>query len=300
MESILETLTNEEKEKILKISDKKAYRKGEIFVREDTPGDEFYILESGKVIITKGIEGKEDKTLAILEGGDFFGEMSLLDGGPHSASVRALENVEVLTIKRELFEKMLKTDYQTASRFLFAVIKVMSERLRFTNEELVALYETGKIIGSSPELREFLSQILKLLLDVTNSSCGAFLLLNQFTGESEVKESSGIKEIDKELSTELLNEPLGIIINDIQENDKFKGKIQSTNTIFSMIAAPLKTKEKAIGIILLGKESMDGFKRGKLNLLMAVASQIATAVENANLNEEAAARQKLKQVHIRY
>ncbi|OIN98709.1 hypothetical protein AUJ66_00425 [Candidatus Desantisbacteria bacterium CG1_02_38_46] len=300
MQLILEALTTEEKEKILKISDKKSYKEGEVIVHEGTPGEEFYILKSGEIIITKGIEGKEDKTLSILEQGDFFGEMSLLDGGPHSANATALKNVEVLSIKRELFENMLKTDYQTASRFLFAVIKVMSERLRATNEELVALYNAGRIIGSSLKLKELLSQTLRLLMDATDSSCGIFLLINEFTGGLEIGESNGINEINKELAAELLKEPLGTIVNDVLGNDKFKGKINSTNEISSFIASSLKVKEKPVGIIVLGKESKDGFTRGKLNLLIAVANQIATAVENAHFNEEVAARKKLRQVYIKY
>ena len=289
MQSIFETLTSEEKKKILKISEEKSYGDGEIVIQEGTPGEEFYILKSGKIIITKGIEGKEEKTLAILEKGDFFGEMSLLDGGPHSADARALEKVEVLSIKRESFENMLKTDYQTASRFLFAVIKIMSERLRSTNEELVVLYETGKIIGSSLELKDLLSQALKLLMDTTDSSCGMFLLVNEFTGELEVRESNGIKEVDKELALELLKEPLGTIVNDTQREE-----------ISSFIASPVRIKGKSIGLILLGKKSRDGFNKGKLNLLIGVANQIATAVENARFKEEAEVQKKLKQVYIRY
>lgn len=301
MSSVLNVLTDEEREKILKISTERSYSEGETIVLENTPGEEFYIIESGRVIVTKKIEEKEEKTLAILGEGDFFGEMSLLDGGPHSADVRALENVKVQAIKLKLFNNMLRTDFETASRFLSTVIKVMSERLRATSEELIALYEVGKIIGSTLELKELLSQVLSnVLMGVTKSSSGAFFLLNKYTGELEIKESIRIKEIDKELAQKLLKESLGTIINDIEQLPEFKGKIHSDTEILSFISSPITLKDKIIGLVLLGKEFKDGFKRGDLNLLIGVANQIVTAIENACFAEEEQALKKLRQVHIRY
>ena len=63
----------------------KSCSKGELVIRENTVADTFYIIQSGKVAITKKFEDGQEMVLAVQHDGDFFGEMALLDEGPRRA-----------------------------------------------------------------------------------------------------------------------------------------------------------------------------------------------------------------------
>lgn len=300
MQSILDILTEKERSKILSLTRVESYQKGADIIREGESGEQFFIIGSGRVLISKKIKEGEKKTLAVLEKGDFFGEMSLMAGGPYSADATAMEEVSAYLIDHKDFSDMLKGDYETASRFLSAIIKITSERFRSTNEELVALYETGRIIGSSESLNDVLSRTLSVLLSVTQAQCGLFVLANQFTGQLEIKESTGISDIDSGLMNDLMKSAMGTLAGDVDGNERFRGKIKADGKIAAFISSPLKIKEKDLGLIILCKKDTGTFTREKLNLLTAVAGQIATAVENALMNEEARDRSRLGRKYITY
>lgn len=81
---------------------------GERLFSQGEPGDRFYIIYSGKVHVTRGLESHR-QNLATLVAGDFFGEESLLSGRPRTASVTALEPTELFTLDREQLYSLLKT-----------------------------------------------------------------------------------------------------------------------------------------------------------------------------------------------
>ncbi|HAU89758.1 MAG TPA: cyclic nucleotide-binding domain-containing protein, partial [Elusimicrobia bacterium] len=68
-----------------------AYAAGDVIFKEKTTGDSLFIVVSGEVVIEKAMdeEGREFKTLAILAGGEFFGEMAVIEGLPRFAQARA-------------------------------------------------------------------------------------------------------------------------------------------------------------------------------------------------------------------
>ncbi|HEX5501734.1 MAG TPA: Crp/Fnr family transcriptional regulator [Thermomicrobiales bacterium] len=108
------------------------YRAGAtIFHRED-PGFNLHILRRGRVkLVLASPEGRE-VTVGLLRPGDFFGEMALLDGGPRSASVVALEAVETVTLERPPFVAVLEQHPEVSS----ALLAVLGDRLRRTDELL--------------------------------------------------------------------------------------------------------------------------------------------------------------------
>lgn len=106
------------------------YRAGTtIFHRED-PGTTLHIITSGLIkLVLASPEGRE-VTVGLLDAGDFFGEVALLDGGSRSASAVALEATETLTLDRESFVTILERHPQVAT----ALLSVLGERLRRTDE----------------------------------------------------------------------------------------------------------------------------------------------------------------------
>jgi len=89
---MFEGLKDKELEKLFQLSKETAYPAGTAIVREGAPGGMLHIVVEGKVEVRKRAMGGEEKPLAILQQGAVFGEMSLFDGYPFSASVVPLEN----------------------------------------------------------------------------------------------------------------------------------------------------------------------------------------------------------------
>lgn len=106
------------------------YRAGTIIFHRDDPGTTLHIINSGLVkLVLASAEGRE-VTVAILGAGDFFGEMSLLDGGARSASALTLEATETLTLDRDHFVAILERHPEVAN----GLLTVLGNRLRRTDE----------------------------------------------------------------------------------------------------------------------------------------------------------------------
>jgi CRP-like cAMP-binding protein len=112
----------------------KRFPAGTVLFHEGDRGEEMFILQSGKVKISKKIRGVE-KTLATLEKGEFFGEMAILNDKPRSATAETIEDADMLVIDRKTFETLLRSNVEIAIRF----IKRLADRLRETNEQMESL-----------------------------------------------------------------------------------------------------------------------------------------------------------------
>src|SRR2546425_11267497 len=87
------------------------FRRGETIFHQGDPGDSLFIIQSGSVkIVLPSPEGEEGAIIATMTRGDFFGELALLDGAPHSATAVAHEPAEVLVMRREHFGRLIDTD----------------------------------------------------------------------------------------------------------------------------------------------------------------------------------------------
>jgi Cyclic nucleotide-binding domain/FHA domain len=98
---------------------------GDIIFSEGEIGNEMFIIQAGTVELLKSI-GKESRVLATLEKGDFFGEMSVLEDMPRTASARAKTDVELVRINGTTFDTMLKGNTEIAVRMM----RKLSRRLR--------------------------------------------------------------------------------------------------------------------------------------------------------------------------
>lgn len=112
----------------------KPYAEGEYIVREGEVGDCMYVIQSGTVEVVQR-RGEDEFCLAVLGRGDFFGEMALFEREVRSASVRALEEVWVLTLEKRAFLRRVHQD----PSFAFRILEKMSGRIRALNERLVRI-----------------------------------------------------------------------------------------------------------------------------------------------------------------
>jgi CRP/FNR family transcriptional regulator len=101
----------------------RTYKDNTMIFSEYEPGNELFIIQSGRVKITKIVH--EEVLLAVLKGGDIFGEMALLDNKPRSASAITFGDVNVLAINKSNFENMVQAQPQLATR----LIQLLSERI---------------------------------------------------------------------------------------------------------------------------------------------------------------------------
>ena len=109
------------------------YKDGEVVVGEGMRSRTMYVIQSGKVKVVRSYGGKEME-LAILGEGDIFGEMSLFDASPRSATVVVVGEARILAIEHEGLLKRIKTDPTLA----FRIIKQMSQRVRDLNSRLTS------------------------------------------------------------------------------------------------------------------------------------------------------------------
>ncbi len=107
------------------------YEKEDIIFCEYEPGDAFYLIQNGKVRISK-IMGDIEKTIDVLYPGEIFGEMAILEEAPRSASAIALDKVKMLEFNRANFEILLQGNPQIAIKLLKLFTKrVYDQRRRF-------------------------------------------------------------------------------------------------------------------------------------------------------------------------
>jgi len=121
------------------------YRKHETIFHQADPGDSLFIVESGSVKIVLSNPGSEDDAIiATLSRGDFFGELALLDGAPHSATAVAMEPTEALVLSRGRFEDLVATN-PLLRQALFAGLVTELRRLTSHVEELHFLDLPGRL-----------------------------------------------------------------------------------------------------------------------------------------------------------
>jgi CRP/FNR family transcriptional regulator, cyclic AMP receptor protein len=120
------------------ILNEKIYVAGESVFREGDPGEVMYVLLAGAVDLKKRVEGGETVLTTVNEPNEFFGEMALIDGRPRSASAVAVLDSRLLVVDQPAFESMVLTN----GKFALRIIKVLSERIRFSNERVSDLIET--------------------------------------------------------------------------------------------------------------------------------------------------------------
>ena len=124
------------------------YRKNETIFHEGDPGDSLYIVESGSVkIVLSPPDGEDVAIIATLGRAEFFGELALLDGAPHSATAIAIEPTQTLVLRRETFDQLIETQ-PALRRALFAALAAELRRLTDHVEDLFFLDLPGRLASS--------------------------------------------------------------------------------------------------------------------------------------------------------
>jgi CRP/FNR family cyclic AMP-dependent transcriptional regulator len=106
---------------------RRRYRKSEVIFEEGTTGGEMYLIHSGRVLLSTGKNQAKQCPLIVLDPGDFFGEMALVDDSPRSATASAVEDdTELIVMDRTRFLFMVRQQPE----FALSLMHTLCQRLR--------------------------------------------------------------------------------------------------------------------------------------------------------------------------
>lgn len=117
---------------------------GEGVFAEGDPGDKFYLILDGAVRISRMVAGMGEENLAILRAGQYFGEMSLIDESPRSATALVHERCRLFVIAKADLEDLLFVDRDLAYELLWNIVRTLTTRLRSTNDKMTFLATSAK------------------------------------------------------------------------------------------------------------------------------------------------------------
>jgi CRP/FNR family cyclic AMP-dependent transcriptional regulator len=118
-------------------------RRGQIICREGDPGEEMFVVRAGSILISKAVTGNVEQVLARIGPGDFFGEMSLFDRSPRSATVQTDSDVTLLALDREGLRRMTELNPKAAAAFFHALVLIFIERLRASGDLVAEVTRWG-------------------------------------------------------------------------------------------------------------------------------------------------------------
>ena len=144
-------LNDRELEVVRSVASERTYPKNAVVLTEGEMGDSLYMIQSGKVKVVIGDEDGRELILKILGPGDFFGEMSMIDKQPRSASVTTIEPATFLVLSNAAFERCV----EQAPRIANMVMQILAQRVREADRKIgtLALMDVyGRVASTLLEL----------------------------------------------------------------------------------------------------------------------------------------------------
>jgi CRP-like cAMP-binding protein len=127
--SLLASLDEEERRRVLAAARRRTYGRGEVLVNEGDPSDSLHLVASGRLAVRVSTSDGENATINLLGPGDYFGELSLLEGSPpvRSATVVALEPAETLSLSAAEFRELRRRHPAANQLLLFLMARRVEE-----------------------------------------------------------------------------------------------------------------------------------------------------------------------------
>ncbi len=134
--AIFASLDDDELDQIADICTEQKFKSGQTIFKEGERGNRFYIIADGEVRISREVPGSGEEALAVLKPGACFGEMAVFDRSERSTDAIANVACTLISISRPDFEILLDFNRDLAYKVLWATVKLLSGRLRVTNDNL--------------------------------------------------------------------------------------------------------------------------------------------------------------------
>jgi CRP-like cAMP-binding protein len=309
--SVLREIDDEVRARLAATLEEREYAEGQTIFAEGDPGDSMYFIVRGRIRIEKRARtvGALTKTLTVLQDGDYFGEMSLFDHKPRSASAVAAETARVLRLSQATFDEIQQKSSVVVLAVLFGMLRTSSDRIRRLSTQLVVYDEVGRAIGEAPDLQTLLEVILQQLFSATSADWGLLLLRSQFSdrlevrGEANLHLSPGQRESvsrGEGALALLLQDPQPRLIGAFGAAEPFKSCVRLGFETPSLLVAPIPLESQLLGLILLGGNEPNQFNLDALNLSRGVARQAAQAIMNARHREEEQARSRHAHRYVKF
>ena len=188
--------------RIAEATRERSYPRNSVILFEDDPGDALYVVVTGLVkVVLIGEDGRE-VILSVLKEGDFFGEMALIDDEPRSAHVIAMEDANLLVLRREDFHQRVR-EVPTIS---VGLLRALSRRLREADEKIGGLV-----------LLDVNGRVAKLLLRLADEQDGVHITrrithhtIAQMVGSSRETVSRTIRALAARGLIEVSRKPIAI------------------------------------------------------------------------------------------
>lgn len=133
---IFKNLDDTEIARVADVCRPEGFISGEYIFREGEHGNRLYLIVDGEVRISRNVPGSGEEALAVLKPGALFGEMAVFDRSERSTDAISNGGTSTLTISRADFEMLLDLDRELAYKVLWACVRLLSSRLRSTNDSL--------------------------------------------------------------------------------------------------------------------------------------------------------------------
>ncbi|HTZ51703.1 MAG TPA: cyclic nucleotide-binding domain-containing protein, partial [Spirochaetia bacterium] len=117
---------------------------GETLFREGDPGNDMYILADGAVAVSIRLPDGGSREIARFSPGDFFGEMSIFDDAPRSASCQAVTRSTLLCLSRGAFGAVVDQHPSVAQKLMYRMLNITTQRLRGTSEFVSEMVQWGE------------------------------------------------------------------------------------------------------------------------------------------------------------
>lgn len=173
-------LTEPQFEQLAAGSARRSYPKGRTIVAEGEPSQSMYILLAGRAKVQRSDSEGKEVILAVLGSGEFFGEMSLIDDSPRSASVITLEPCEFMAVSKEAFKAMLAQ----SPEMCMSVMRGLVRRLREADKKIETL-----------ALLDVYGRVARVLLDFSEPINGERVVKNKLPRQEIAKMIGASREM---------------------------------------------------------------------------------------------------------
>ena len=137
--AIFQDLDEGELARVAEVCREQKFTVGQYVFKEGEPGNRLFLISEGEVRISRTIPGSGEEALAVLHAGSCFGEMAVFDRSERSTDAIANGPVTLSTISRPDFEILLDFNREMAYKILWSMVRLLSSRLRVTNDNLRTL-----------------------------------------------------------------------------------------------------------------------------------------------------------------
>ena len=157
--SLFRGMTAAERQELLALLEPKSYPPGSSIFAEGESVQFIWIVLRGRCQVFKKTHSGEEAELGIIEPYGIFGEMSFFHPAPHSASIRALSEVEIVRLPRDKYDQMLRNGSLATYKLAFNTMGVLIERLRRMDNSLADRLQRNNAPEHREEWKEFHSKL---------------------------------------------------------------------------------------------------------------------------------------------